>query len=239
MLEQTLKTNIQKIEKNIQEACETSSRDVDSVKLICVSKSVDNETTKQVVDQGIIHFAENRMEKLLEKKEFFKEDRHIKWHFIGNLQRRKVKTIINEIDYFHALDNVKLASEIDKRAEKQIKCFVQVNVSGEESKQGVSPDSLDEFIDSLSVFENIVVVGLMTMAPYEASNDELHHIFSDLNRLKTAIESKQLAYAPCKELSMGMSRDYDVAISEGATFVRVGSSFFDDDEKEVGTDEFI
>ena len=112
-------------------------------------------------------------------------------------------------------------------------------MSGEESKQGVSPDSLDEFIDSLSVFGNIVVVGLMTMAPYEASNDELHHIFSDLNRLKTAIESKQLAYAPCKELSMGMSRDYDVAISEGATFVRVGSSFFDDDEKEVGTDEFI
>lgn len=239
MLEQTLKTNIQKIEKNIQKACEKNSRDVKDINLICVSKSVDDETTKQVVDQGIIHLAENRMEKLLEKKEFLKEETHIKWHFIGNLQRRKVKTVINEIDYFHALDNVKLASEIDKRAEKLIKCFVQVNVSGEESKQGVSPDSLSEFIDSLSVFENIAVVGLMTMAPYEASNEELHRIFSDLNRLKKAIEEKKLAYAPCKELSMGMSRDYEIAISEGATFVRVGSGFFDDDEKEVGTDEFI
>ncbi len=239
MLEQTLKKNIQKIEKNIQEVCEEYDRNVENVKLICVSKSVDNETTKQVVDQGIIHFAENRVEKLLEKKEFFKEDTQIQWHFIGNLQRRKVKTIINEIDYFHALDNLKLASEIDKRAEKKIKCFIQVNVSGEESKQGLSPDSLDEFIDSLSVFENIVVVGLMTMAPYEASDKELHQIFSDLNRLKKANESKELAYAPCTELSMGMSRDYDVAISEGATFVRVGSSFFIADEKEVVADEFI
>ncbi|MEG0255798.1 MAG: YggS family pyridoxal phosphate-dependent enzyme [Vagococcus sp.] len=234
LLEQTLKKNIQKIDENIQTACELSNRDVESVQLICVSKSVDNDSTKQVVDQGITHLAENRMEKLLEKKEFFKDNPTITWHFIGNLQRRKVKLIINEIDYFHALDNVKLASEIDKRAEKKIKCFIQVNVSGEESKQGVTPDALEEFIDSLSVFENIVIVGLMTMAPYDANSEELHHIFSELNRLKKVSEDKNLAYAPCHELSMGMSRDYCVAISEGATFVRVGSSFFDEEEKEVG-----
>ncbi len=233
MLEQTLKKNIQSIEKNIQKNCELSHRNTNSVNLICVSKSVDNETTKQVVDTGIIHFAENRMEKLIEKKAFFSEQKQIKWHFIGNLQRRKVKNIINDIDYFHALDNFKLAEEINKRALSPIKCFVQVNVSEEASKQGLVTAEVEGFILSLSAFENIVVVGLMTMAPFEAKTEELHTIFSTLNELKARIEEKNLNYAPCTELSMGMSRDYEIAIQEGATFVRVGSNFFNEEGNEV------
>lgn len=233
MLEQTIKTNIQTIKETIQKNCELSHRDASLVNLICVSKSVDSETTKQVVDNGMIHLAENRMEKLIEKKEYLADQKQIKWHFIGNLQRRKVKSIINEIDYFHALDSFSLANEINKRADNQIKCFVQVNVSGEESKQGLTVSEVEEFILSLSEFENISVVGLMTMAPFNASEVDLHLIFSTLNKLKVTIEEKNLNYAPCTELSMGMSRDFGIAIQEGATFVRVGSNFFNEEGNEV------
>ncbi|HCM89345.1 MAG TPA: YggS family pyridoxal phosphate-dependent enzyme [Vagococcus sp.] len=228
-----MKTNIQSIETNIQKNCELSHRNPHSVNLICVSKSVDNETTKQVADTGIVHFAENRMEKLIEKKAFLSDQKQIKWHFIGNLQRRKVKNIINDIDYFHALDNFKLAEEINKRALNPIKCFVQVNVSEETSKQGLTISEVEEFIQSLSEFKNVVVIGLMTMAPFEAKREELQSIFSTLNKLKVTIEEKDLSYAPCTELSMGMSRDYEVAIQEGATFVRVGSKFFNEEGNEV------
>ena len=233
MLKESLNRNIQQIEKTIQDALKTSHRDKNSVTLVCVSKSVDLETTQQVVDLGIHQLAENRVEKLLHKKSELVSNEPLVWHFIGNLQRRKVKEIINEIDYFHALDTLKLAGEIDKRAEKDISCFVQVNVSGEASKQGIRPEELDGFIEALQEFSKVKVVGLMTMAPFDSSNEELRNIFRTLNQLKQSIEMKQLSYAPCHELSMGMSGDFEIAIEEGSTFVRVGSSFFDKEEKEV------
>lgn len=233
MLEESLNRNIQQIEKTIQDALKTSHRDKNSVTLVCVSKSVDLETTQQVVDLGIHQLAENRVEKLLHKKSELVSNEPLVWHFIGNLQRRKVKEIINEIDYFHALDTLKLAGEINKRAEKDISCFVQVNVSGEASKQGIRPEELDGFIEALQEFSKVKVVGLMTMAPFDSSNEELRNIFRTLNQLKQSIEMKQLSYAPCHELSMGMSGDFEIAIEEGSTFVRVGSSFFDKEEKEV------
>ncbi|MEG2254348.1 MAG: YggS family pyridoxal phosphate-dependent enzyme [Vagococcus sp.] len=233
MLEESLNRNIQQIEKTIQAALKISHRDKNSVTLVCVSKSVDLETTQQVVDLGIHELAENRVEKLLHKKSELVSNEPLVWHFIGNLQRRKVKEIINEIDYFHALDTLKLAGEINKRAEKDISCFIQVNVSGESSKQGIRPEELDGFIEALQEFSKVKVVGLMTMAPFDSSNEELRNIFRTLNQLKQSIEMKQLSYAPCHELSMGMSGDFEIAIEEGSTFVRVGSSFFDKEEKEV------
>ena len=232
MLGKTLNANIQQIKNNIIKATNLSYSPK-PVTLVCVSKSVDLETTQQVVDTGITHLAENRVEKLLFKKANLTSDEAIKWHFIGNLQRRKVKEIVNEIDYFHALDNVKLAAEIQKRAEKALDCFIPVNVSGEASKQGFSPNEVEEFVASLENFDKIRVVGLMTMAPFDSNEAELRSIFSQLNQLGLTIANKELAYAPCTELSMGMSQDYQIAIEEGATFVRVGSKFFDDEEKEV------
>lgn len=231
MLKKTLKQNIQQIEQSISDSLRSSHRD--SVTLICVSKSVDVETTKQVIAEGITHLAENRSDNLLLKKSALKDVGDITWHFIGNLQRRKVKDIINEIDYFHALDSLKLANEINKRAVKQVKCFIQVNVSGETSKQGIAPNELEEFISSLSEYKKIQIVGLMTMAPFESKESELRQIFSQLNELKLSIENKKIPYAPCHELSMGMSRDFKIAIEEGATFVRVGTNFFHEEEKEV------
>lgn len=220
-----INTNVETIRQNIKESCQKGQRDIEKVNLICVSKSVEVPEMETVYETGIRQFAENRVDVLAEKQAHFNES-DIIWHFIGRLQRRKVKDVINTIDYFHALDSLKLAHEIQKRADTKIKCFVQVNVSGEVSKQGVSPENLMKFVTELIEFDKIEVVGLMTMAPFEASESELRLYFSELKKLQTILANKNYDHAPCQELSMGMSQDYQIAIEEGATFVRVGSAFF-------------
>lgn len=197
----------------------------DPVNIIAVTKYVDVETAEALVKTGIQHIAENRVDKFLEKYQALK-DYDLTWHLIGSLQRRKVKDVINLVDYFHALDSVKLAQEIQKRAEHPIKCFLQVNISGEESKHGFSVDELDTVLADIAQLDKIKIVGLMTMAPFEASQEELQDIFSRTHQLQKQLENKQLKNMPFSELSMGMSRDFEVAIENGATYVRIGSSFF-------------
>jgi len=197
----------------------------DPVNIIAVTKYVDVETAEALVKTGIQHIAENRVDKFLEKYQALK-DYNLTWHLIGSLQRRKVKDVINLVDYFHALDSVKLAQEIQKRAEHPIKCFLQVNISGEESKHGFSVDELDAVLADIAQLDKIKIVGLMTMAPFEASQEELQDIFSRTHQLQKQLENKQLKNMPFSELSMGMSRDFEVAIENGATYVRIGSSFF-------------
>lgn len=197
----------------------------DQVNVIAVTKYVDVATTEALVKTGIQHIGENRVDKFLEKYQALKEY-ELTWHLIGSLQRRKVKDVINFVDYFHALDSVKLAQEIQKRAEHPIKCFLQVNISGEESKHGFAPDELDDVLAEIAQLDKIEIVGLMTMAPFEASQEELQDIFSKTHQLQKQLEKKQLKNMPFSELSMGMSRDFEVAIANGATYVRIGTSFF-------------
>ena len=197
----------------------------DQVNVIAVTKYVDVATTEALVKTGIQHIGENRVDKFLEKYQALKEY-DLTWHLIGSLQRRKVKDVINLVDYFHALDSVKLAQEIQKRAEHPIKCFLQVNISGEESKHGFAPDELDDVLAEIAQLDKIEIVGLMTMAPFEASQEELQDIFSKAHQLQKQLEKKQLKNMPFSELSMGMSRDFEVAIANGATYVRIGTSFF-------------
>lgn len=197
----------------------------DQVNVIAVTKYVDVATTEALVKTGIQHIGENRVDKFLEKYQALK-DYDLTWHLIGSLQRRKVKDVINLVDYFHALDSVKLAQEIQKRAEHPIKCFLQVNISGEESKHGFAPDELGDFLAEIAQLDKIEIVGLMTMAPFEASQEELQDIFSKTHQLQKQLEKKQLKNMPFSELSMGMSRDFEVAIANGATYVRIGTSFF-------------
>lgn len=197
----------------------------DQVNVIAVTKYVDVATTEALVKTGIQHIGENRVDKFLEKYQALKEY-DLTWHLIGSLQRRKVKDVINLVDYFHALDSVKLAQEIQKRAEHPIKCFLQVNISGEESKHGFAPDELDDVLAEIAQLDKIEIVGLMTMAPFEASQEELQDIFSKTHQLQKQLEKKQLKNIPFSELSMGMSRDFEVAIANGATYVRIGTSFF-------------
>ncbi|MEZ7591865.1 YggS family pyridoxal phosphate-dependent enzyme [Streptococcus sp. 27098_8_186] len=197
----------------------------DQVNVIAVTKYVDVATTEALVKTGIQHIGENRVDKFLEKYQALKEY-DLTWHLIGSLQRRKVKDVINLVDYFHALDSVKLAQEIQKRAEHPIKCFLQVNISGEESKHGFAPDELDDVLAEIAQLDKIEIVGLMTMAPFEASQEELQDIFSKTHQLQKQLEKKQLKNMPFSELSMGMSRDFEIAIANGATYVRIGTSFF-------------
>lgn len=197
----------------------------DQVNVIAVTKYVDVATTEALVKTGIQHIGENRVDKFLEKYQALKEY-DLTWHLIGSLQRRKVKDVINLVDYFHALDSVKLAQEIQKRAEHPIKCFLQVNISGEESKHGFAPDELDDVLAEIAQLDKIEIVGLMTMAPFEASQEELQDIFSKTHQFQKQLEKKQLKNMPFSELSMGMSRDFEVAIANGATYVRIGTSFF-------------
>ena len=197
----------------------------DQVNVIAVTKYVDVATTEALVKTGIQHIGENRVDKFLEKYQAL-NGYDLTWHLIGSLQRRKVKDVINFVDYFHALDSVKLAQEIQKRAEHSIKCFLQVNISGEESKHGFAPDELDDVLAEIAQLDKIEIVGLMTMAPFEASQEELQDIFSKTHQLQKQLEKKQLKNMPFSELSMGMSRDFEVAIANGATYVRIGTSFF-------------
>lgn len=218
--------NLQKIKQEIRESCALVSRSPEEVKLVAVTKSVDSEEAAELVDLGVYDLAENRVDKLLEKKAALGDNVNIKWHLIGNLQRRKVKNVINEIDYFHALENEKLAAEINKRAEKVVKCFIEINISAEESKHGIKAENLVEFVALLANYEKIEVVGLMTMAPLESSEIEVREIFSKLKKLQEKIEQQEIPYAPCHELSMGMSQDFQIAIESGATFVRIGTALF-------------
>ena len=211
--------------QNVAQIVEKENRLKDSVNIIAVTKYVGCETAKKLVDTGIKHIGENRVDKFLEKYHALKEE-NLTWHLIGSLQRRKVKDVINYVDYFHALDSVKLAQEINKRADHVINCFLQVNISKEESKHGFLVEELDSVLPELAALENICIVGLMTMAPLEADHQELNQIFSEAHQLQQNLQSKQLKNMPFSDLSMGMSRDYPEAIANGSTYVRIGTAFF-------------
>lgn len=219
-----LEQNADLVRQQVETARNKANRQ-DQINVIAVTKYVDVATTEALVKTGIQHIGENRVDKFLEKYQALK-DYDLTWHLIGSLQRRKVKDVINLVDYFHALDSVKLAQEIQKRAEHPIKCFLQVNISGEESKHGFAPDELDDVLAEIAQLDKIEIVGLMTMAPFEASQEELQDIFSKTHQLQKQLEKKQLKNMPFSELSMGMSRDFEVAIANGATYVRIGTSFF-------------
>ncbi len=220
-----LKNNTELIFQQIAEASQKANRDLDSVSVIAVTKYVDVETAEALLPLGVHHIGENRVDKFLEKYQALK-DRPVTWHLIGTLQRRKVKDVISFVDYFHALDSLKLAQEIQKRTDHVIKCFLQVNISGEESKHGFSKEALLEQLANLAQLDQIEYVGLMTMAPFEADTDELRTIFKKTQELQAEIREKQIPNMPMTELSMGMSRDYEEAIQFGSTFVRIGTAFF-------------
>lgn len=220
-----LQKNKRIVFNNVRLATEAAHRPEHSVSIIAVTKYVDSTIAGQLIDTGIEHIAENRVDKFLDKYEALK-DKSVTWHLIGTLQRRKVKDVINFVDYFHALDSVKLASEIEKRADHPVKCFLQVNISEEDSKHGFKVSEIEAAIEEIGKMENIQLVGLMTMAPADASQERIASIFREANQLRKNLQSKKRKNMPFTELSMGMSGDYSIAIQEGSTFVRIGTSFF-------------
>lgn len=217
-----LQQRIQQIEENIQIACDKVGRNRANIHVIAVTKGVSSTRSKEVFNAGFHHLGENRPEGLSKKLEEIADD--VNWHFIGNLQSRRVRDIVNDVTHIHSLSRESIAKEIQKRAESVVDCFVQVNVSGEEAKSGVSPEELTAFIASISKYDKVRVVGLMTMAPHIEDKEEIRSLFKEMRELRDHIQSLNIPTAPCTELSMGMSNDYEIAIEEGATYVRIGTA---------------
>ena len=216
-----IEENLLNIQKQIVNAKQRANTD-QTVNIIAVTKEVDIARTKEAIEAGLTNLGENRPEGLMNKLQSINSN--VSWHYIGSLQTRKVKQVINDIDYLHSLDRLSLAEEIEKRATKAVKCFIQVNVSGEESKHGLTKQQALDFVKQLEQFSKIIVVGLMTMAPFTEDETVIRQVFKQLKQLQQEVSQLNIPNVPCTELSMGMSNDYEIAVEEGATFVRIGTA---------------
>ncbi|GAB3793607.1 YggS family pyridoxal phosphate-dependent enzyme [Virgibacillus kimchii] len=214
--------NLENIKEQVRQACAKSNRNIEEITIIGVTKYVTIERAEEALQAGVTNFGENRLDGFLKKHDHFKN--RAKWHFIGTLQSRKVKDVIDKVDMIHSLDRMSLAKEINKRAKETIDCFVQVNVSGEETKHGLEPGEVLHFVEALQKYDKIRVVGLMTMAPHIEDKTRLREVFRSLAHLREEVSNQNYAHAPCEYLSMGMSNDYPLAVEEGATHIRIGSS---------------
>ncbi|MCF6094739.1 YggS family pyridoxal phosphate-dependent enzyme [Microaerobacter geothermalis] len=213
------------LQERIRQACLRSERDPKDVEVVAVTKYVSLETTREALDTGIIHIGESRVQDAIPKWQQL-GDRG-KWHFIGHLQTNKVKDVIGRFHYIHSLDRISLAKEIHKRSQNHRPvplCFIQVNVSGEESKYGIQPSDLIPFAKEISQYGSIEVCGLMTMAPFTEDPEEARPVFRELRLLRDELLKLKLPHINPYHLSMGMSNDFEVAIEEGATFIRIGTS---------------
>lgn len=219
--------NLQAIENKISEAAKKNGREAADVHLVAVTKTVDVAAMEKLYNLGIRHFGENRAEVFTEKVEAFADKTDIVWHFIGSLQTRKVRAILPYTQFLHSLDRKSLADEIEKRATQKVACFLQVNISEEETKHGFSAEEAIAFVKAQN-YEHVEIVGLMTMAPNTDDEQTLHHVFQGLKAVQLEIEKLEIPNVPCHELSMGMTNDFEVAIEEGATFIRVGRALVEE-----------
>lgn len=222
-----LKEQLKEVEEKIQAACDRAGRSRDEVTLIAVSKTKPVEVLEEAYDLGVRVFGENKVQELTDKYEVLPDDIH--WHMIGHLQTNKVKYIVDKVDLIHSVDSLKLAETIEKEAAKKnitASILVEVNVAEEESKFGLQVDQVIPFIEKVASFPHIKVCGLMTIAPFVENPEENRPIFANLHKLSVDIEKKNIDNVNVSILSMGMTNDYEVAIEEGATMVRVGTGIF-------------
>jgi len=223
----SIKDNIISIKQNIDNIKKESNRQED-VNLMAVTKTVDVDKVLEAIDAGITDIGENKPQELARKYEIIGDK--VRYHLIGTLQTNKVKYIIDKAYMIHSLDRIALCEEIQKRAEKidkNINCLVQVNISKEESKHGLEEESVIDFVKNVSTnYKNIHIKGLMTMAPFIDDDEEIRKVFKSLKNLLLKINDLNLPNVEMDTLSMGMSHDYKIAIEEGATIIRVGTSIF-------------
>jgi pyridoxal phosphate enzyme (YggS family) len=195
-------------------------------KLIAVTKYVGEDEINALLKEGIHDLGENRVQVFLKKEKEFK-NKEITWHFIGHLQSKKVKKVVDKIDVLHSLDRMSLADEIQKRSSKVLACFLEVNISGEENKYGLKPDQVLDFYQKIQEYDKIRVVGLMGMATHTDNESLIKNQFQKLKDLK---ESFKDIHNLDMNLSMGMTNDYEIAIKMGATHLRIGSLLFEEDK---------
>ena len=222
-----LRDNLKKVEENIQAACDRSGRNRDEITLIAVSKTKPVEMLQEIYDENIRDFGENKVQELCDKIEKMPSD--IKWHMIGHLQRNKVKYIVGKVALIHSVDSYRLAEEISIQAKKHntiVPILVEVNIAHEESKFGISEEDAILLVKEISELENIRIMGLMTIAPYVENPEDNRMYFRKIKELFVDINSKNIDNVSMEIISMGMTGDYEVAIEEGATMIRVGTGIF-------------
>lgn len=219
--------NLKEVEKNIMEACKKSGRDRNEVTLIAVSKTKPISMIEEAYETGIREFGENKPQELRDKYQELPKDIH--WHMIGHLQRNKVKYVVGNASLIHSVESIRLAEAINQEAEKKdivMPVLVEVNVAEEESKFGITVSDCETFIREIAKLEHISVQGLMTIAPFVENAEDNRKYFAKLRELSVDIEAKNIDNVSMCNLSMGMTGDYQVAIEEGATMVRVGTGIF-------------
>lgn len=222
-----IEENIKQVEDNIAKACERANRDRSEVTLICVSKTKPASMVEEAYKTGQRNFGENKVQEINDKYPILPDD--IKWHLIGHLQRNKVKYIINKVHLIHSVDSIRLAEQIQHEAEKADKVMnilVQVNVANEDTKFGLQVSETEDVVREIAKMPNVHICGLMTIAPFTDDPETNRVFFRKLKQLSVDIKSKNIDNVNMDCLSMGMTGDYQVAIEEGATLVRVGTGIF-------------
>lgn len=219
--------NLQEVEKRICAACERAGRDRSEVTLVAVSKTKPVEMIREAMAEGIAEFGENKVQEIMDKTKVITEPLH--WHLIGHLQRNKVKYIIDKVCLIHSVDSVRLAEQISREAEKrqvEADILLEVNIAGEDSKFGLKPEEVEGIARQIAVLQHVHIRGLMTVAPFVEKAEENRIHFQNMKKLMVDIKQKNIDNVCMDILSMGMTGDYEVAIEEGATMVRVGTGIF-------------
>lgn len=224
-----LKDNLEAVEEKIQAACKRAGRDRSEVTLIAVSKTKPIEMLQEIYDCGQREFGENKVQELTAKEEVLAKDIH--WHMIGHLQKNKVKYIVDKVSMIHSVDSFSLAQTINKEAEKHgltepVPVLIEVNVAGEESKFGVAPAETLDLVKEIAALPLVRIQGLMTIAPFVEDQEENRPVFRALRQLSVDIAAQNIDNVSMIALSMGMTNDYETAIEEGATMIRVGTAIF-------------
>jgi pyridoxal phosphate enzyme (YggS family) len=233
MQKEKLISNLNKVKEKIKKAAAAADRNYKDIKLLAVSKNQDLEDIKILNEAGVKFFGENRVQELEEKNsKLLVEKIDLDWHFIGHLQRNKVKYLMRmeNCKMIESIDSLRLAKEVNKRArknERKIPVLIEINIAGDENKFGITPDKAEEFLTKVVNLEYLKVEGLMTVLPYLDDTEKLRSYFKQMKKLFDQLSDNVIQL---KELSMGMSNDYQIAVEEGATIVRVGTAIFGERE---------
>ena len=225
---ETIESRLKLVKDRIKETALSSGRDPKTVKLVAVSKTVPVDRTRAAIKAGVTVLGENYVQEAREKIEALGEKK-VSWHFIGHLQSNKAKYAVRLFDMIHSVDSLKLAKELNKRAGaigKVQKILVQVNISGEATKSGIETEQAVDLVRQIAPLENLTICGLMTMPPYFNAPDKVRPYFRALKGLQDIIRKEAIANVHMTELSMGMTGDFEAAIQEGATLVRIGTAIF-------------
>ena len=227
--------NLKAVESRISAACQRAGREREDVTLIAVSKTKPETMIEEAYDVGQRDFGENKVQELIRKRELLPED--IRWHLIGHLQTNKVRAVVDKTCLIHSVDSLHLAEAISKEAVKKgctASILVEVNVAGENTKFGVAPEETIHLVEDIAALPNLKVEGLMTIAPFVDDPEDNRPIFSNLKKLSVDIAAKNVNNVCMRVLSMGMTNDYEVAIEEGSTMVRVGTGIFGERDYAAG-----